>query len=100
MGPLFTAMLTVTGLLTAYMTFQVFVPPDVEHQMLIAIWVAGLTAGKAITYGSYPPAVAAFTSFPLLAFATAIFAAKPPIPLCSERSSWTISGCCSAPRAY
>jgi signal transduction histidine kinase len=72
-GRLFLAMLALTGLLTAYMAFQAFVPNDIEHQIFIVMWVAGLTAGATATYGAYPPAVAAFVSFPLLAFASAIF---------------------------
>jgi signal transduction histidine kinase len=73
-GRTFIVMLAVTGLLTAFMAFQVFVPRDTEHQMFIVMWVAGLTAGATATYGAYPLAVAAFISFPLIAFALAIFA--------------------------
>jgi signal transduction histidine kinase len=73
-GGLFLAMLTVSGLQTAYLASQAFVPADLEHQIFIVTWVAGLTAGCAATYGGYPPAVAAFIGFPLLTFAGAIFA--------------------------
>jgi signal transduction histidine kinase len=73
-GRLFIGMLTITGLLTAFMASQVFVPQDIEHQIFIVMWVAGLTAGATATYGAYLPAVAAFISVPLLAFASAVFA--------------------------
>ena len=72
-GRLFIALLTITGMQTAFLAAQVFVPEDMEHQLFIVIWVAGLTAGCAATYGGYPPAVAAFIGFPLLSFASAIF---------------------------
>jgi len=72
-GRMFIVLLAGTGALTGYMAFQAFVPIDTEHQIFIVMWVAGLTAGATATYGAYPPAVAAFISFPLLAFAGAIF---------------------------
>ncbi len=72
-GRVFVVLLTGTGLLTACIALQAFVPTDIEHQIFIVMWVAGLTAGATATYGAYPPAVAAFVSFPLLGFAAAIF---------------------------
>ena len=73
-GRMFIVLLTGSGALTGYMAFQAFVPIDTEHQIFIVMWVAGLTAGATATYGAYPPAVAAFISLPLIAFAGAIFA--------------------------
>jgi len=71
-GHLFVALLFVTGLMTAYIAFQVMSPVEITNRMFITIWTAGLTAGAAMTYGAYPLAVLAYAGPALIAFSVAI----------------------------
>jgi signal transduction histidine kinase len=71
-GHFFVSLLFVTGLLTAYIAFQVMSLAEITDRMFITIWTAGLTAGAAMTYGAYPLAVLAYAGPALIAFSVAV----------------------------
>jgi len=66
-------MLGVSGVLTAFMGTQFYVPTDVEDQVFIAMGIGGLAAGATATYGAYLPAVAIFGTPILVAFSATLF---------------------------
>jgi signal transduction histidine kinase len=87
-GHFFVSLLLVTGLLTAYIAFQVLSPAETTDRMFITIWTAGLTAGAAVTYGAYPFAVLAYAGPALIAFSAAIFRSGMPNSILVGLAVW------------